>query len=88
MRQLTQIPDLLEQEEEPYSEDSQKCLLRRALAMLRGDFEEKTWQAFWRMTVDGHAAAEIAADLGMSAKTVRQAKYRVLCRLRQEMEGM
>ena len=35
--------------------------------------------------LEGHSAAEIAADLNMNAKSVRQAKYRVLTRLRQEL---
>ena len=62
-------------------------VLRRALDLFRSDFEDATWQAFWRMTVDGHSASEVASDLGMTAHAVRQAKYRVLRRLRREMDG-
>lgn len=60
-------------------------LIRRALAMIRPDFEEHTWQAFWRLAVDGHSAEEISADLGISANSIRQAKFRVLKRLREEL---
>ena len=42
-----------------------------------------TWQAFWRSTVDGESATEIANDLGMTAGAVRQAKLRVMVRLRE-----
>lgn len=61
-------------------------LLTRALDAVRQDFGDRTWQAFYRLTVQGQTAAEIGADLGMTAKAVRQAKYRVLLRLRSELE--
>jgi RNA polymerase sigma-70 factor (ECF subfamily) len=55
---------------------------------MHSDFDQKTWQAFRRMAVDGHLSAEIAADLGMTKDAVRQAKCRVLRRLRDELDGM
>jgi len=84
--QLQQHPDLLDSEQEPSNDESHRSLVNRALRLIRGDFEKKTWQAFWRLTVEGHSAAEIADDLGMNSRSVRQAKYRVLSRLRQELE--
>ena len=83
--QIEQLPDLLTQEDELTTSGAKKSLLHRALQIVRGDFEERTWQAFWRLTVDRHSAAEIAAELQMNPKSVRQAKYRVLSRLRQEL---
>lgn len=55
------------------------------LEALRGEFGPATMTAFWRMAVEGHAAADIALELGMTEKAVRQAKYRVLRRLREAM---
>jgi RNA polymerase sigma-70 factor, ECF subfamily len=60
-------------------------LLHRGLELIRADFEGRTWLAFWRCTIDGHAAAEVATDLGMQVAAVYQAKARVLRRLRQEL---
>jgi RNA polymerase sigma-70 factor (ECF subfamily) len=59
-------------------------LLRRALHLLREGVAERTWQAFWRTAVEGHAPAEIAADLGISVNAVYVAKARMLGRLREE----
>lgn len=70
------------------SGNDQHELERRALELLRGEFEDRTWQAFWRMAIEGHTAAEIAADSGMTKKAVRQAKYRVMRRLRLELDGL
>jgi RNA polymerase sigma-70 factor, ECF subfamily len=59
-------------------------LFRRALELVRGEFEERTWQAFWRTTVEGQATALVAAELGMTPVAVRVARSRVLARLREE----
>ena len=74
--------------DDPSVEDSRRLLAQRALDSIREKFEETTWQAFWRMTVDGHSSAEIAEDLGMKKDAVRQAKRRVLRKLRMELEGL
>lgn len=60
-------------------------LYRRAVELIRAEFEENTWQAFWRVTVEEQASAEVAAALGMSTGAVYVAKSRVLRRLREEM---
>ena len=57
----------------------------RALDLIRGDFEDHTWQAFWRTAVDNQTPAEVAPALGMSKVAVRQAKARVLRRLKEEV---
>jgi RNA polymerase sigma-70 factor (ECF subfamily) len=57
----------------------------RALELIRGDFQEHTWQAFWRTAVENQTPAEVAAALGMSKVAVRQAKARVLRRLKEEV---
>lgn len=60
-------------------------LLRRALDLIRSEFEDRTWQAFWLTAVEGRAGSEVAADLGMTPGAVRVAKSRVLRRLREEL---
>jgi RNA polymerase sigma-70 factor (ECF subfamily) len=59
-------------------------LVRRALALLREDVQEHTWQAFWRTVVEGQSPADIAADLGISVNTVYLSKARLLRKLREE----
>ena len=66
-------------------EDEMTRLYHRALELVRGEFEDRTWQAFWRAAVESQAPAEIATDLGISAAAVRKAKSRVLRRLREEI---
>jgi RNA polymerase sigma-70 factor (ECF subfamily) len=69
-------------------EEHRSHLLRRALELLRTDFETPTWKAFWECVVNGRPTVEVAAELGMNAGAVRTAKCRVLARLRQELDGL
>jgi RNA polymerase sigma-70 factor (ECF subfamily) len=86
---LQEIP---EQEPESYiaesSADGSGDVLRRALELIRADFEPHTWQAFWLATVEGEPARTIAERLQMSLDAVYQAKARVLRRLREELAGL
>jgi RNA polymerase sigma-70 factor (ECF subfamily) len=83
---LLQLPQPPPAEDDPAAdEEGERALFGRALDLIRGDFEERTWAAFWKTTVDGRAAKDVAADLGMSPGAVRVAKSRVLRRLREEL---
>jgi RNA polymerase sigma-70 factor (ECF subfamily) len=77
-------------ESEPLDESGaeDQGLLHRTLELIRKEFEERTWLAFWRMTVENRSAAEVGQELGLTANAVHQAKFRVLRRLRAEMEGL
>jgi RNA polymerase sigma-70 factor (ECF subfamily) len=57
----------------------------QALEQVRGHFEAQTWRAFWQTAVQGRSPAEVVDELGMSLAAIRQAKSRVLRRLKQEM---
>jgi RNA polymerase sigma-70 factor (ECF subfamily) len=63
-------------------------LARRALDLMRADFQPTTWKACWEHAVAGKPAAQVAAELGVSVDAVYAATYRVLRRLRQELDGL
>jgi RNA polymerase sigma-70 factor (ECF subfamily) len=65
--------------------DLDDALFRQSLDFIRQEFEDRTWQAFWRTAVDGRAPKDVAAELAMSPGAVRVAKCRVLRRLREEL---
>ena len=67
------------------SDESEQLLLHRALELIRDDFQENTWNAFWRMTIENESAASIAESLGITESSVRHAKFRVLNRLKEEL---
>jgi RNA polymerase sigma-70 factor (ECF subfamily) len=78
---------LIEHGVAPASFDAQASLVHRAVQLMRQDFQPQTWQAFWRLVVDGCSVAEVAEQLGLTPGAVRQAKFRVLTRLQSELEG-
>ncbi len=69
-------------------EESQALIARLGLDLVRAEFEDRTWQAFWRVAVEGQPASVVAADLGMTVQAVYKAKSRVLRRVRQELDGL
>jgi RNA polymerase sigma-70 factor (ECF subfamily) len=60
-------------------------LFHRGLELIRPEFEERTWKAFWRTAVDGRSPQDVAAELSMTPGAIRVAKSRVLQRLREEL---
>jgi RNA polymerase sigma-70 factor (ECF subfamily) len=64
----------------------QRRLAAMAMDQIKGEFQEKTWRAFWLTAVEGVAAPEAAAAVGMSTGAVYVAKSRVLARLKEAVE--
>jgi RNA polymerase sigma-70 factor (ECF subfamily) len=83
---LAQLPGPEPAEDEPALDEAvERALFARALELIRAEFEERTWAAFWGTAVEGRAAKDVAADLAMTPGAVRVAKSRVLHRLRAEL---
>jgi RNA polymerase sigma-70 factor, ECF subfamily len=85
----------LDELEDPHSglsrlwdREHDRHVARRLMELIEGEFEPASWRAFQRLAVDGAAPAEVAAELGISLNAAYLAKYRVLKRLRQEIDGL
>ena len=63
----------------------QRRLASLAMDRIKGEFQEKTWRAFWLTAVEGAAAADAARQVGISPGAVYVAKSRVLARLKDEV---
>lgn len=88
LQQIARISDPLSEEEENSELDILRNSIHRMLDMVKGDFESRTWEAFWQCQVEGRGTDEIGLELGMTPAAVRKAKYRVLRRLREELDGL
>ncbi len=64
----------------------EQLLLQNALELLKTKIDPRTWQAFWDTTVKGRLAKDVGDELSMSAKAVRQAKFRVTKKLRELLD--
>ncbi len=85
---LAQLPEPNLPREEPDADASQRRVIWRTLEWVRGDFSETTWAIFERTTLEHQTYQEVAEELGMTDNAVRQARFRVLRRLREELEGL
>ena len=86
---LASLPEILPLEaDDSAGEHEDAGLLRAVVERIRGEFEGRTWQAFWLTAVEARSPGEVAAELGMSPGAVRVAKSRVLRRLREELSGL
>jgi RNA polymerase sigma-70 factor, ECF subfamily len=86
---LCLIPDRLPTSvEADRSSAEEMALAQRVVELIRPEVEDRTWRAFWRLAVDGQSGLDVASELGMSLRAVYQAKYRVLQRIHQELDGL
>jgi RNA polymerase sigma-70 factor (ECF subfamily) len=69
-------------------EEYRRNLVQRALELLRPEFPERVWQAFWEYAVRGRPPDEVAAELGLRTGSIYAAKSRVMTRLREEVSGL
>lgn len=80
---------LLEQQAEQHVEWEPDKLQRqayvRAVNIMKTDFQENTWQAFWMTVVEGQTTAGVASSLGVTPGAVRQARSKVRKRLVAEL---
>jgi RNA polymerase sigma-70 factor (ECF subfamily) len=80
-------PDLSDTDVE--TDRAEKGLLyHRAVALIREEFEEKTWRAFEAVVLNSQTPAETAKALSMSVNAVYLARSHVLKRLREEFDGL
>jgi RNA polymerase sigma-70 factor (ECF subfamily) len=63
-------------------------LVGRAMQLVQPHFAPATWHLFWETVVNGRPSAEVAAEMGITQGAVRVARFRVLARLRQEIDGL
>lgn len=85
---LASVPDPLGDFDDATEVDLLRQSVVRTLDAIRGDFEPRTWDAFWKSQIEQLPTVEIAEELQMTTAAVRKAKYRVLRRLREDMDGL
>lgn len=83
--QFHQIADFHDKAEDSHLSE-QNLLVHGALDLIRPEFSKSTWQAFWRVAIEGHSTDDVARSMRTTPSAIRQANYRVRRRLREELE--
>lgn len=73
-------------EDKAWEADYYRRIFNWATGRIRKEFQESTWQAFWRTTIDEQDGKAVAESLGLSVGAVYVAKSRVIARLREEIQ--
>ncbi len=84
-REMHDLPEQWDDNASDATRFDVRMLYHRAMELIQGDFKPQTWQAFWLSVVEERSTDDIAEQLGLSPNSVRQAKSRVLRRLRAEL---
>lgn len=68
--------------------DYYRHIFNWAANQVRGEFQESTWQAFWRTTIHEQDGKAVAESLGLSVGAVYVAKSRVIARLKEKIQSV
>ncbi len=79
---LDQQPAANEDELTLFQMEYKRAVFKHVAERVRGETTDAAWQSFWRTSVDGIAAANVAAELGVTVGSVYAHKCRVLARMR------
>ena len=69
-----------------WEHEYRRSVFRLAVAHVRNEFEESTWQAFWLTHVEGQSTRDVAQSLGISEGAVYIARSRVFARLKEQVQ--
>jgi RNA polymerase sigma factor (sigma-70 family) len=85
---LQNIEDPASDPDRRWEQEHDQFILRRALELMQPELTASTWQAFRRQVLEGAKPADVADELGLSINAVVLAKFRVMRRLRQHLQGI
>ena len=66
-------------------QETRREMVHWASEQIRSEFTEQTWEIFWKTSIEGIAAAEVASSTGRSVGAVYVARHRVLARLKEKV---
>lgn len=84
-QQLQELPQVGGDQTAEWDAEYQRQLFQYAANVVKPDFSEATWQAFWLTAVEGRPGKEVAENLGLTAAAVYLAKGRVMTRLKEQV---
>lgn len=66
----------------------ERSVFRQAARVVRREFKEPTWIAFWETTVENRPIVEVATELNQSVGSLYTARSRVMKRLREVVDDI
>ncbi len=63
-------------------------LILWAAELVRREFRENSWRAFWETQIVGRSVADVSEELGVSTGSIYMSRSRILARIRNHIEEM
>lgn len=63
-------------------------LVKRAMEVMKSEFSDQDWQTVYALIIEGKSAKEVAKQFNRTIASVYMAKFRVLKRLREMLQGL
>lgn len=85
---VRKVEQSTQNDDEKQSQHERQLLIGQALKIVQSETDPKIWEMFYQTAVLGFNSTEIAELLGTTPANVRQAKRRVLMKIREEFQGL
>ncbi|WP_298865551.1 sigma-70 family RNA polymerase sigma factor [uncultured Gimesia sp.] len=81
-------PVCAEEESELFDLEYRREVFRWAAEQVQEQVKERTWQAFWLSSIEGHETEDVARELKMSVGAIHIARSRIRSRLREAIKKL
>ena len=87
-RLMNEQPDPVGENTALFDLEYRRRLFQFAAEHVREQFEEATWQAFWKTSVEQQPLVDVCEELGLSRGAIYVARSRVMAKLRKHIEKL
>ena len=88
MEQLNAVADTGEGSDEEFAVEARRQMFRWAAQRVRIEFAPATWDMFWRTSVMGESASDVATASERTTGAVYIARHRVIDRMKEEIADL
>lgn len=87
-RLMSEQPDPVGENTALFDLEYRRRLFQFAAEHVQEHFEESTWQAFWKTSVEQQPLVDVCEELGLSRGAIYVARSRVMAKLRKHIEKL
>lgn len=74
--------------DQEWEREYQLWVFHKVANWIQHEFQNRTWEAFWKTTVDGVEVEKVSKELSMTPGAIYIARSRVLAKIRSEIDQL